>query len=133
MVLKFIGFIVIIALIASFTIPTVKLNTIPSAIEKDFVFDTIARGLTVPWEIVFLPDKTMMFTERNGKVRLFRNNQLVAKPALALKEIDTTKKMGLLGMCLHPQFTKNHYLYLSYNYRKENVPLLKIVRYQLER
>lgn len=95
-----------------------------------YTVDTLATGLIVPWEIVFLPGKTMIFTERSGKIRIFRNEQLVAKPALIVNDIETTKKMGLLGMCIHPQFSKNKYIYLSYNYRKENNALLKIVRYQ---
>ncbi|HKO80360.1 MAG TPA: PQQ-dependent sugar dehydrogenase, partial [Chitinophagaceae bacterium] len=32
--------------------------------------------------------------------------------------------------CIHPQFSKNKYIYLSYNYRKENDAVLKISRYQ---
>ncbi|HVF96528.1 MAG TPA: PQQ-dependent sugar dehydrogenase, partial [Flavisolibacter sp.] len=84
-----------------------------------FAVDTLATGLIVPWEIVFMPDETMLFTERNGKVRLYRNNRLEEKSVLRIADIDTTKKMGLLGICLHPAFTKNNYCYLAYNYRKE--------------
>ncbi len=107
-----------------------KLITITIKTDNGYLVDTIATELTVPWEIVFLPDKTMLFTERNGKVRIFRHNQLSPGPALVLNDIDATKKMGLLGMCIHPQFSKNRYVYLSYNYRKEAATLLKIVRYQ---
>ena len=95
-----------------------------------YTVDTLASGLTAPWEIVFLPDKTMLFTERSGKVRIYRNNQLLAKPALVVPDVEATRKMGLLGMCLHPQFANNKHLYLSYNYKNENKALLKIVRYE---
>lgn len=95
-----------------------------------FVVDTLATGLIVPWEIVFLPDRTLLFTERSGKVGLYRNNRLAAKPALMVADIDARGKMGLLGMCLHPQFPKNRFLYLSYNYQQNNESLLKVVRYR---
>lgn len=108
-----------------------KPNTLHKPPSDDFVVDTLATGLTVPWAITFLPDKTMLFSERNGKVRLFRNHQLLSKPALIVGETDTTKKMGLLGMCIHPDFIKNKYVYLAYNYRKESSPLLRVVRFEL--
>ena len=96
----------------------------------NFKVDTLATGLTVPWEIVFLPDKTMLFTERSGKVRIFRNDQLEAKPALELTGLDLTKKMGLLGMCIHPNFIDDKWVYLAYNYRKDNAAFLRVVRYR---
>ncbi len=97
-----------------------------------FVIDTLATRLIVPWSIVFLPDKTMLFSERNGTIRLFRNNDLLTKPVLTVKEIDTTKKMGLLGMCIHHEFINNQYIYISYNYTKDNKALLRVVRYQFK-
>ena len=130
-VLKLIGVIAITAIFAGFNDPWEKHPVKHRKTAEEFVVDTLATGLTVPWEIIFLPDGTMIFSERNGKVRLYRNKQLLSRPALVIKETDTTKKMGLLGMCLHPQFTKNNYLYLSYNYKRENTSFLKIVRYQL--
>ena len=96
----------------------------------DFIVDTLAKNLTVPWAMVFIDKETLLFTERNGKVRLLRNDQLVAKPVLIVSQADTTKKMGLLGLCLHPDFENNKYVYISYNYRNENKPLLRVVRYR---
>lgn len=99
----------------------------------NYVVDTLATGLTVPWAIVFLPDKSMLFSERNGKIRLFRNGKLLSKPALLVSQIDTTRKMGLLGICIHPQFATNRYVYISYNYRYRDTPFLRVARYRFER
>lgn len=95
----------------------------------NYKVDTLATNLTVPWDIVFLPDSTMLFTERSGKVRIFRHEQLLPKPALVISDADLTKKMGLLGMCLHPGFNANRFVYLAVNYRKEGQAFLKIARY----
>ncbi len=100
-------------------------------VTEGFAVDTLATGLIVPWEIVFLPDKSFLFTERNGKVRLYRNNRLLEKPLLRITAIDTSKKMGLLGLCLHPGFAQNNICYLAYNYRSNNAPMLKVLRYEL--
>lgn len=98
-----------------------------------FVIDTLATGLTLPWEIAFLPDSTMLFTETDGKVRIYRDEKLLEKPALVIKKLDTLKKMGLLGMAVHPNFSTNQQIYLAHNYRIGDNSFLKVVRYQLER
>jgi glucose/arabinose dehydrogenase/cytochrome c5 len=96
----------------------------------NFEVDTLAQGLIVPWEIAFLPDKTMLFTERNGNLRIFRDNELLKKPAFTFKNIETTKKMGLLGLTIHPDFSKNKQIYLAYNYRIKEKSLLRVVRFE---
>ncbi|WP_207532112.1 PQQ-dependent sugar dehydrogenase [Desertivirga arenae] len=93
------------------------------------VVDTIAKDLTVPWDICFLPNDDLLFTERNGKVRLFRDNTLQDLPVLTIPDIEVKGKMGLLGMCLHPGFTLNHKIYLAYNYRMEGQTFLRVVSY----
>lgn len=97
---------------------------------EGFVIDTLASGLSVPWDIVFLPDGDMLFSERAGRVRLYRNNALQAKPVLTVQGIEAAGKMGLLGMCLHPAFASNHFIYLAYNYRAGERTFLRIARYE---
>lgn len=100
-----------------------------TAVSYAFTIDTLATHLVVPWEIVFLPDKTMLFTERDGKVRIYRNNRLLDKPALFVNPL-LNKKTGLLGLCLHPDFAANHKLYLAYNYDADGRVLLKVFQYR---
>lgn len=96
----------------------------------DFIVDTLARNLTVPWAMAFIDDSTLIFTERNGKIRMLRNDRLVDKPALVVDNTDSTKKMGMLGLCLHPNFAQNKFIYVAHNYRNENRSLLKVERYR---
>lgn len=96
----------------------------------EFIVDTLATGLIVPWAFTFIDSTTLMFTERNGKVRLIRNDKLIEKPLLVLQETNTTKKMGLLGLCRHPGFEKNHFIYLAYNYTANKTAFLRVVRYR---
>lgn len=101
-------------------------------IDKAFIVDTLAKNLIVPWAFTFLDDKTLLFTERSGKVRLMRNDELIEKPLLVLKDAATTKKMGLLGLCKHPDFTNNHFIYIAYDYTANNTGYLRVVRYEFK-
>ncbi len=97
-----------------------------------FIVDTLATNLTVPWAFTFLDSTKFLFTERNGKVRLMHNDQLAVNPMLLLQDADTTKKMGVLGLCKHPGFATNHLIYIAYNYSRDKTAFLRIVRYTFD-
>lgn len=100
---------------------------------EGYQIDTLADHLSVPWQIVFLPDRSILFTEREGRVRIIRNNKLVSRPVLNLNDIVLRNKSGALGLCLHPQFAKNKQVYLASNYLLDNRMKLRIVRYELNK
>lgn len=87
----------------------------------------VATGLVVPWSILFLPDGRMWITERPGRVREIANGSLNAVPVYAVPDVVTGGgENGLLGMCLHPQFATNSFVYLDYTDSSSNE---KVVRY----
>ncbi|PWS29475.1 hypothetical protein DHW03_06585 [Pedobacter yonginense] len=92
--------------------------------------DTLATNLIVPWQITFLPDKSMLFTERPGQIRLYRNGKLLDKPIFNVNDIKAESKTGLLGMVIHPDFIRNHFIYLAHNYAEHNGLWLKVIRYE---
>lgn len=104
-----------------------------AVLEPGFTIETVLEDLAVPWEIVFLPDNSMLFTERPGRVRLYRKGKLLATPLLQLTDIDSTKKMGLLGLTLHPAYNSNRYIYLAYNYKSSDRSWLRVVRYTMQK
>jgi glucose/arabinose dehydrogenase len=76
----------------------------------------IASGLTHPWSIAFLPDdRTMLVTERPGRLRIIRDGVLDPRPVPGLPVIDTSYIAGLHEVALHPEFAQNHLIYLSYS------------------
>src|SRR5580692_39165 len=90
-----------------------------------FVFDTaeqhkirvtvVARGFVHPWAVAFLPDGTMLITERPGRIRLVRNGVLDPKPIANLPEPKTDGNGGLMDIALHPRFAENHLVYFTYD------------------
>lgn len=97
-----------------------------------FKIDTLASNLTVPWQIVFLPDRSMLFTERPGRIRIYRNGKLQQKPILEVNDVKAETKTGLLGMVIHPNFSSNHFIYIAHNYGQNNRLWLRVVRYELK-
>lgn len=100
---------------------------------KDLTFqiDTLATNLRVPWQIAFLPDRSMLFTERPGRLRVFRNDKLIERPIFTVADVKTDGKTGLLGLAVHPEFSANHFIYLANNYMNDNSMRLRITRYIL--
>ncbi|MGI8906237.1 MAG: PQQ-dependent sugar dehydrogenase [Candidatus Sumerlaeaceae bacterium] len=92
--------------------------------------EVVATDLRVPWSIVFTPDGRLLFTERPGRLRVIKDGKLRPEPLLTLPDVDTTLKMGLMGMALHPKFGDTHWLYLAYTYKDADKSWLRVVRYR---
>jgi glucose/arabinose dehydrogenase len=75
----------------------------------------VARGLVNPWSLVFLPDGTMLVTERPGRLRIIRNGVLAPEPVAGLPPVAAQRLCGLMEIALHPQFAQNRLLYFTYS------------------
>ena len=74
----------------------------------------IARGLVNPWSLAFLPDGTLLVTEKEGRLRLIRRDVLDPKPVPGVPAVRVQGRSGLMDVVLHPQFASNRLLYFSY-------------------
>src|SRR6185295_13578877 len=81
----------------------------------------VAKGLTYPWSLAFLPDGGMLVTERTGKLRIIRNGKLDPQPVAGVpaskyagKSGDPGAVHGLMDIALHPKFAENHFVYFTY-------------------
>jgi len=89
--------------------------------------ETVAENLDIPWSIVWDPDGTIFFTERNGNVRIIQDGIVSEKPILSL-DVGGFEG-GLLGIALDPNYSENHYIYLFYTYNNFFSTENKVVRY----
>jgi len=80
----------------------------------DFRIVTIAEGLEHPWGMAFLPGGDILVTERPGRLRIIRNGQLVGQPIQGVPPVAARGQGGLLDVVLHPRFSENRLVYLSY-------------------
>ncbi len=80
----------------------------------------LAEGLSHPDGMVFLPDgHTMLITERPGRLRVFKDGVLDPTPVAGLPVMNHIALGGLQDIVLHPDFAKNHLLYISYSKDRE--------------
>jgi glucose/arabinose dehydrogenase len=88
--------------------------TLDTAIQRPIVLH-VTKGLNQPWSMAFLPDGGILITERAGRLRIVRNGQLDPNPIAGVPEVRATGLAGLMDLALHPRFSENNWLYLTYH------------------
>jgi aldose sugar dehydrogenase len=89
--------------------------TLESAEERRLRVVVVARGLEQPWSIAFLPDGSMLVTERAGRIRVIRHGRIDPTPIAGVPPVKTGGLQGLMDIALHPRFAENHWVYLAYH------------------
>jgi glucose/arabinose dehydrogenase len=112
----------------------VILFSIPMAFAQEYPetgvkVETVAENLTIPWSIDWLPDGTILFTERNGHLRVIQNGELLEDPLLSLGVGGV--EGGMLGVAVDPDFEENNFIYLYYTYNEFLSTTNKLARFQL--
>lgn len=67
-----------------------------------------------PWAMTFLPDGRMLITEKPGRVIIATQQGEKSAPLAGVPEVDYGGQGGLGDVVLHPNFTSNQIVYLSY-------------------
>ena len=85
----------------------------------------VTKALEYPWALAFLPDGSMLVTERAGRLRIIRdpgrNGVLDPKPVAGAPASYWAGESGgpgavhgYMDIALHPRFAENHLVYLTY-------------------
>ena len=89
----------------------------PRPTEDLALISTVATNLEVPWALAFLPDGSILITERVGRIRIInKEGKLQEKPIATLSQVEQTGEGGLHGIAIHPQYPNPPYIYLYYTY-----------------
>src|SRR4051812_30111518 len=73
------------------------------------------KGFNQPWSMAFLPDGSILVTERAGRLRIVRNGVLDPTPIAGVPAVAATGLAGLMDIALHPRFNENQFIYLTYH------------------
>jgi glucose/arabinose dehydrogenase len=87
-------------------------------------------GLNNPWDLVFLPNGELLFTERAGRLALRRTTGTVITVA-QIADVVVGGEGGLLGVTIDPDFATNRFVYTCFSSRLSGTPDNRMVRWAL--
>ena len=76
--------------------------------------ETVTDRLENPWGLAFLPDGTMLVTERPGRLRRITPAGVIGAPISGVPAVLQRGQGGLLDIALAPDFAASRTLYLSF-------------------
>lgn len=78
-----------------------------------FKIDTLHALMNEPIQMEVLPDSDLILIERQGAIKLYRN-ETGAVDEIARLQVITTQSNGLNGLAIAPDFENTGYIYFSY-------------------
>ncbi|MDR6905052.1 glucose/arabinose dehydrogenase/putative cell wall-binding protein [Agromyces sp. 3263] len=95
----------------------------------------VQEGLSIPWDLAFLPNGQMLVTERPGRVRVYASGSPGAAlvRTVTIPSVRAEGESGLLGIAVDIDFATNPYVYVcaSREYAGSGGWRNQLVRYQL--
>ena len=85
-------------------------------------------GLNNPWDMSFLSDGTMFFTERPGPVKVRLTNGTI-NTIVTPGDVVASGESGMMGLAVDPNFASNHFVYTCYTTGGDN----RVVRFHVTR
>lgn len=101
-----------------------SITSTPAA--PQLVATVLVDGLDHPWDIDFLPDDSLIFSERSGQLSLLKDGErtIITAPS----DVRATGEGGMMGLAVDPDYAKNSFIYTCYNTEGGDV---KVVRWTL--
>lgn len=80
--------------------------------ELEYEHEVVVEGIDIPWSFTWLPDGSMLITQKSGNLIRFQNGQKTN--ISGVPEVYERGQGGLLEVALHPEFKVNNWVYLTY-------------------
>ena len=103
-----------------------------SSADAQYTTETVAENLELPWSLAFLPDSSMLVTERPGRLRIILNGELLEASIAGVPDVYFAGQGGLFDVVPDPDFASNQTIYLSYSYGDRNANATRILRAVLD-
>lgn len=92
--------------------PVEPTGAVPAA--KNVRVVTVTDKLDAPWAMAWLPDGTVLVTQKGGTVQIMREGKLVGEPIAGPPGSKEIGQGGLMDVAPHPEFAKNGWVYFTY-------------------
>lgn len=91
----------------------VKSNDIPLKDDlKNYTLEKVVSEIQIPWGMVWLPDGSMLITEKSGVLYHVKNG--TKTEVKNVPKVYNRGQGGLLDIALHPDYAKNGWIYITY-------------------
>lgn len=97
---------------STFSFENTPIAEVSSRVER-FRVIRIASGLEYPWGLTFLPNGSLLVTERVGRMWILGEGR-TKQSVVGLPSMVTGGQGGLLDVALDPAFSANRWIYFSY-------------------
>ncbi|AKS42359.1 PQQ-dependent sugar dehydrogenase [Wenzhouxiangella marina] len=84
------------------------------ATTEDWTREVLVDRLDHPWALAFLPDGSLLVTERPGPLRHVTLDGAVSEPIANVPEVHAHAQGGLLDVAVAPDFEQSRTIYLSF-------------------
>ena len=93
--------------------PTEVPDPIEAGSSDKYSYEMVVEGLKIPWGFTFLPDESMLITEKSGEIIHYKNGQKTK--VQGAPEVYDRGQGGLLDVVLHPDYENNGWIYFTYS------------------
>lgn len=100
--------------------------------DHELVIVEVTKGLEHPWALAFLPNGDILVTERAGRLRVVRDDQLLGDPVSGTPSVVAEGQGGLLDLALAPDFASSRLVYMSYSKAVPGGSTTAVARARLE-
>ncbi len=81
--------------------------------QETYTAELVVDGIDIPWGMTWLPDGSMLVTERSGTLYHVENGEKTA--IKNVPAVFARNQGGLLDVTLHPKYKENGWIYITYS------------------
>lgn len=109
---KYLFTLIIVGLSASCTAPKKKKDIAINTLERSYSIEKVVANLDNPWGMTWLPDGSMLITEKSGTLIHFKDG--IKTNIKNVPEVYNRGQGGLLDIAVHPDYSTNGWIYFTY-------------------
>jgi aldose sugar dehydrogenase len=79
---------------------------------KKYTLESVVSDIQIPWGMTWLPDGSMLVTEKSGMLYQVKNG--TKTEVKNLPKVYVRGQGGLMDITLHPNYAKNGWIYITY-------------------
>lgn len=97
---------------------------------KNYTLEIVADGINNPWGMAFLPDGSLLVTEKSGILYHVQNG--LKTEIKNVPPVYNRGQGGLLDIALHPNYVKNGWIYITFSNKEGVGSNTQLIRAKLE-